>query len=65
MYLHGLDGNCGSRNGYICERLESDAASTNNVVQPLSFGDGRACPTGYSTYGSNYSQVLLLVKIIN
>ena len=56
LYFHDLDGNCGSRNGYICERLKSDAANTDNVVQPLSFGDGRACPIGYSTFGSiNYS----------
>ena len=51
FYNFIIDANCGIKLPYICEKLKKDAASTNNVVQPLSFGDGKPCPDGYSTYG--------------
>jgi hypothetical protein len=47
------DLNCGTRLSFVCERFKSDAADKNTFVQPLSFGDGKPCPDGYSTYGSN------------
>ena len=46
-----IDANCGLKLPYICEKLKSDAASTNNIVQPLSFGDGKPCLDGYTTFG--------------
>ena len=45
------DLNCGQRLVSVCERLKSDAADTNTFVQPLSFGDGKPCSDGYSTFG--------------
>ena len=49
-----IDLNCGTKLSFVCERLKSDSADTNNFVQPLSFGDGKPCPDGYSTYGGNF-----------
>jgi len=43
--------NCGETRAFVCEKLKTDAASTDLFVQPLSFGDGKPCPDGYSTYG--------------
>ena len=42
---------CNTRRPFICERLKSGEVLANNVVQPLSFGDGTPCPNGYSTFG--------------
>jgi hypothetical protein len=45
------DKNCGTRNPFICEKLKSGGADPNAFVQPLSFGDGKPCSDGYSTFG--------------
>ncbi len=49
-----LDVNCGTKRPFVCERYKTDAADTNNIVQPLSFGDGKPCSNGYSTYGGKF-----------
>jgi hypothetical protein len=39
---------------FVCEKLKSNPADTNTFVQPLSFGGGKPCPDGYSTFGGIY-----------
>ena len=55
-----LDGNCGTKNGYVCEKLKTNAANTDTFVQPLSFGDGKPCPDGYSTFGGKFIHFIFI-----
>ena len=45
------DNSCGAKFPFICEKLKTGEINTNTFVQPLSFGDGKPCPDGYSTFG--------------
>ena len=51
---------------YVCEKLKTDAANTDTFVQPLSFGDGKPCPDGYSTYGGKwFYEVLIKINFMS
>jgi hypothetical protein len=66
--FYNLDANCGQNLPSVCERFKTDAADTNTFVQPLSFGDGKPCPDGYSTFGGSinddYARKTLFIHIL-